>query len=164
LLEGLGMSELPEGWVETTLGGNISDIAMGPFGSNLKVDSFTNEGVPVIKGGNLSEFFVSGSFSFVSEDKADSLNRSVAYPGDIIITHRGTLGQVSLVPYHHYPRYVISQSQLRFTPDNQKINSKYLLYFLKSRTGQYELLMNASQVGVPAITPPPSHRKDNKLN
>ena len=151
---GLGMSELPEGWIETTIGENITDIAMGPFGSNLKVDSFVDTGVPVIKGGNLSELFVCGSFSFVSEEKADSLKRSVSYPGDIIITHRGTLGQVSLVPIGYYPRYVTSQSQLRFTPDDEKIDARYLLYFLKSRIGQYELLMNSSQVGVPAIATP----------
>ncbi len=148
------MRELPEGWVKTTLGENISDIAMGPFGSNLKVDSFIDAGVPVIKGGNLAEYYVCGDFSYVSEEKADSLKRSVAYSGDIIITHRGTLGQVSLVPVGYYPRYVTSQSQLRFTPDDEKIDAKYLLYFLKSRIGQYELLMNSSQVGVPAIATP----------
>ncbi len=148
------MSELPEGWGETKLEENITDIAMGPFGSNLKVDSFVDAGVPVIKGGNLSGYFVGGSFSYVSKEKADSLKRSIAYPGDIIITHRGTLGQVSLVPVGKYPRYVTSQSQLRFTIDDKKIDGKYLLYFLKSRVGQYELLTNASQVGVPAIATP----------
>ncbi|QTA81144.1 Restriction endonuclease type I, HsdS-like [Desulfonema limicola] len=100
------------------------------------------------------ESFVGGVFSYVSEEKADSLNRSVAYPGDVIITHRGTLGQVSLVPNGKYPRYVTSQSQLRFTPDSKKIDAKFLLYFFKSRNGQYELLMNSSQVGVPAIATP----------
>ncbi len=148
------MSELPQGWIETTLENNIVDIAMGPFGSNLKVDSFVDDGVPVIKGGNLSEYYVGGKFSFVTEEKADSLKRSVAYPRDIIITHRGTLGQVSLVPLGKYSRYVTSQSQLRFTPDINKVDGNYLLYFLKSRIGQYELLKNASQVGVPAIATP----------
>jgi len=151
------MRNFPVGWVETKLGNNIVDIAMGPFGSNLKVDSFIDAGVPIIKGGNLSENFVGGNFSFVSEEKASSLRRSVAHAGDIIITHRGTLGQVSLVPEGEYERYVTSQSQLRFTPDEQKVDKNYLLYllyFLKSRIGQYELLLNASQVGVPAIATP----------
>lgn len=153
LPEGDALS-LPKGWVETTLGENIVDIAMGPFGSNLKVDSFIDSGVPVIKGGNLSENYVGGNFSFVSEEKASSLKRSVAHAGDIIVTHRGTLGQVSLVPSGKYERYVTSQSQIRFTLDEQKVDKSYLLYFLKSRIGQYELLLNASQVGVPAIATP----------
>ena len=157
------MSELPKGWIETTLENNIVDIAMGPFGSNLKVDSFVNDGVPVIKGGNLSEYYVGGAFSFVTEEKADSLKRSVARSGDIIITHRGTLGQVSLVPSGKYHRYVTSQSQLRFTPDVNKVDENYLLYFLKSRIGQYELLRNASQVGVPAIATPTNAIKSINL-
>ena len=155
-------SGLPKGWRETTLGENITDIAMGPFGSNLKVDMFVDSGVPIIKGGNLYKFYVSGQFTYVTEEKADSLKRSIAYPGDIIITHRGTLGQVSLVPTDKFLRYVTSQSQLRFTPDSEKLNTKFLMYYLKSRIGQYEMLRNASQVGVPAIATPTKAIKNIK--
>lgn len=157
------VKQIPEGWVDTTLEKNIAEIAMGPFGSNLKVDMFTEKGVPVIKGGNLLEYFVGGDFSYVSEEKATSLRKAVAYPNDLIITHRGTLGQVSLVPENKFERYVTSQSQLRLKPDPEKLNSRYLLYFFKSRLGQYELLKNASQVGVPAISTPTKSVKEIEL-
>lgn len=150
-------------WKETKLGDNLSEIAMGPFGSNLKVDMFTETGVPIIKGGNLSEYYVGGDFSFVSEEKATSLRKAVAYPNDLIITHRGTLGQVSLVPQNKFDRYVTSQSQLRICVDERKIFYKYLLYFFKSRLGQYELFKNASQVGVPAIATPTKSIKEIDL-
>lgn len=151
---------IPDGWEKTTLGENLKEIAMGPFGSNLKVDMFTEDGVPIIKGGNLSGYFVDGDFSFVSEEKADSLRKAVAYPNDLIITHRGTLGQVSLVPEGKYNRYVTSQSQLRLCPNRDKIHYRYLLYFFKSNLGQYELLKNTSQVGVPAISTPTKSIKE----
>ena len=154
---------LPKGWVETTLGENLSEIAMGPFGSNLKVDMFTKSGVPIIKGSNLLKDFVSGDFTFVSEEKANSLGKAIAFPNDLIITHRGTLGQVSLVPKNKYKRYVTSQSQLRLSVNPKKIYYRYLLYFFKSRTGQYELLKNASQVGVPAISTPTKSIKEVEL-
>ncbi|MDC1522893.1 restriction endonuclease subunit S, partial [Flavobacteriaceae bacterium] len=154
---------IPEDWIETTLEENISVIAMGPFGSNLKRDMFTKEGVPIIKGGNLSGMYVGGDFTFVSEEKATSLRKAVAYPNDIIITHRGTIGQVSLVPQNKYKRYVTSQSQLRFSPDPQKLDYKYILYFLRSRVGQYELLKSSSQVGVPAIATPTKSIKEINL-
>ncbi|MBJ2124486.1 restriction endonuclease subunit S [Flavobacterium sp. IB48] len=154
------VKNIPEGWVETTLGKNLKEIAMGPFGSNLKVDMFTKNGVPVIKGGNLLESFVGGDFSFVSEEKATSLGKAIAYPDDLIITHRGTLGQVSLVPKNKFERYVTSQSQLRLSVNPKKLNHSYLLYFFKSRLGQYELLKNASQVGVPAISSPTKSVKE----
>ena len=85
------IKNIPDGWEETTLGQNLTEIAMGPFGSDLKVDMFTETGVPIIKGGNLLGSFVSGKFSFVSEEKATSLRKAIAYPNDLIITHRGTL-------------------------------------------------------------------------
>ena len=105
-------NKIPEGWIEADLGEYIQEIAMGPFGSNLKVSMYTESGVPIIKGGNLSGDLVDGEFTFVSEKKADSLRKAVAYPDDIIITHRGTIGQVSLVPKNEFKRYVTSQSQL----------------------------------------------------
>ncbi len=145
------------------LGDIISDIAMGPFGSNLKVDSFTASGVPIIKGGNLYDYEVGGSFSFVSEEKARSLKRSLAYPDDIVITHRGTLGQISIVPHGKYPYYLASQSQLRITPDKNLVNPRYLLYYLRSTIGQHELMQHTSQVGVPSIATPTKAVKSFKV-
>jgi type I restriction enzyme S subunit len=156
-------NHLPEWWRETTLGENVLEVAMWPFGSNLKVDMFTESGVPIIKWGNLFWLYVNWDFTFVSEDKASSLWRSVAYPGDFIITHRWTLGQVSVVPDKPYSRYVTSQSQLRFKVNKDNINILYLLYFLKSKAGQHELLKNASQVWVPAIATPTKAIKDIQL-
>lgn len=145
------------------LGDLIKDIAMGPFGSNLKVDSFTKSGIPIIKGGNLYEHEVGGDFSFVSEEKALSLKRSLAYPDDIVITHRGTLGQVSIVPDLPYPYYLTSQSQLRLTVDKEKILPRYLLYYMRSRLGQNELMQHVSQVGVPSIATPTKAVKSFKI-
>ncbi len=65
-------------WVQTTLWENIYDIAMWPFWSNLKVEMFTSNWVPVIRWWNLLNDFVSWDFVYVSENKADSLKRSIA--------------------------------------------------------------------------------------
>jgi type I restriction enzyme, S subunit len=35
--------------------------------------------------------------------------------------------------------------------DQKKVNPYFIYYFLRSPVGQHRLLMNASQVGVPAI-------------
>jgi type I restriction enzyme, S subunit len=145
------------------LGDLIDDIAMGPFGSNLKVDNFIESGVPVVKGGNLYEREVGGAFSFVSEEKAQSLKRSLAFPNDIVITHRGTLGQISIVPDGKYPYYLVSQSQLRLTPNTKKVNPLYLLYYLRSPLGQHELMQHTSQVGVPSISTPTTAVKSFKI-
>ena len=140
----------------------IEEIAMGPFGSNIKVDCFTDEGVPVLNGSNLVGFKLNeDSFNYVTKEKADSLGRSNAYRGDVVITHRGTLGQVVYVPYDSkHKRYVISQSQFRFKCKKQLVDVPFLVYYLHSREGQYKLLANASQVGVPALARPTSTFKE----
>ena len=74
---------MPKNWKTFKLGEIVDDVAMGPFGSNLKIDNFISEGVPVIRGMNLHEGgFNKTNFAFVSEEKANSLKRCLAYPDD----------------------------------------------------------------------------------
>lgn len=130
----------------------ISEISMGPFGSNIKVECFVDEGIPVLNGSNLDGFALKeDSFRYVTEEKADSLGRANAHRGDVVITHRGTLGQIVFIPENSlYDRYVISQSQFRVRC-NEKILPEYIVYYFHTRIGQHKLLSNASQVGVPAL-------------
>ncbi|MEA4909164.1 MAG: restriction endonuclease subunit S [Anaerolineaceae bacterium] len=136
----------------------IDEIAMGPFGSNIKVDCFVPSGVPVLNGSNLSGFVLSeDSFNYVTPQKAASLNKAVASRHDVVITHRGTLGQIVYIPENSkFERYVISQSQFRLRCNPDKMLPEFMVYFFHSREGQYQLLSNSSQVGVPALARPSS--------
>ena len=135
----------------------IDEIAMGPFGSNIKVSCFVDSGVPVLNGSNLEGFSLSEkTFRYVTRKKADSLNKANAHRGDIVITHRGTLGQIVFIPQDSkYDRYVISQSQFR-ARCNDKVLPEYLVYYFHTPIGRHKLLSNASQVGVPALARPSS--------
>ena len=135
----------------------IDEIAMGPFGSNIKVSCFVDSGVPVLNGSNLEGFSLSEkTFRYVTRKKANSLNKANAHRGDIVITHRGTLGQIVFIPQDSkYDRYVISQSQFRVRC-NDKVLPEYLVYYFHTPIGQHKLLSNASQVGVPALARPSS--------
>ena len=144
-------------WKEYEMSELIEEISMGPFGSNIKVECFTDSGVPVLNGSNLVGFRLNeDSFNYVTEEKATSLGKANAYRGDIVITHRGTLGQIVYIPQNSkYSRYVISQSQFRVRC-NEKVIPEYLVYYFHSRLGQHKLLSNASQVGVPSLARPTS--------
>ena len=138
---------------------------MGPFGSDIKSSYFVNDGVPVIRGGNLlNNQFHDENFVFLTEEKADSLKRSNAYPGDIVFTHRGTLGQVAFIPENaKYPRYVVSQSQMKLTCNVDLVDPKYVYYYFLSPMGQHELLKNTATTGVPAISQPLSSLKKMEI-
>lgn len=139
-------------------------IAMGPFGSDIKTDNFVRKGVPVIRGGNLTNGRFHGEgFVFLTEEKANDLANANAFPGDLVFTHRGTLGQVGLIPKQLFPRYVVSQSQMKLVCDKSKALPEYIYYFFKSPAGQSALLANTSQTGVPAISRPVTSLKGIQL-
>jgi type I restriction enzyme S subunit len=128
----------------------------GPFGSDLTSSDYQHEpGVPVIRGSNLggdSGEFVDDGFVFVSEQKAGSLRRNTAVAGDIIFTQRGTLGQVAIIPSDsRFPRYVISQSQMRMTPDTTRIEPRFLFHFFRSPKSLSKISSRALTTGVPHI-------------
>ena len=129
-----------------------SAFSMGPFGSRIKAENFVSSGVPVIKGRNLNGDLNRSSFDFLTSEKAAELSTSIARRLDLVITHRGTLGQVGIIPPDsRHPEYIVSQSQLKLSFDQTKANPYYIYYFLRSPVGQRCLLANTSQVGVPAI-------------
>jgi type I restriction enzyme S subunit len=151
-------------WKECTLADVAEKFAMGPFGSNIKAENFSNSGVPVIRGTNLNFYkYVGGDFVCLTEDKANQLKSSNCFPGDLVFTHRGTIGQVGLIPKGKYPRYVILQSGMKVTVNPNLIDNNYLFYFFKSDRGQHELLQHESQVGVPSISNPLTSLKSVSL-
>lgn len=140
-------------WKHYKMDDVIDEISMGPFGSDVKKEFYVNKGIPILNGSNLQGFKLQeNSFGYLTEEKADSLKKCNAHRGDIIVTHRGTLGQIVYVPSDSkYDRYVISQSQFRFRCKPDLVDVQYLVYYFHTREGQYKILANASQVGVPAL-------------
>lgn len=144
----------------------ITDIAAGPFGSNLKVECFVPEGFPIIDGANLKGFKVTDNITkFVTEDKARSLHRSIAKRGDVISTISGTLGQIAYIPDDSkYEEYLVSQRQFRITFNTEKVNVPFLVYYFHSRIGQSKILAFANQVGVPALAQPLKNFRNIEVN
>ena len=142
-----------DGWIDAT----IDDIAAssrnalvgGPFGSNLVSRDYVSEGVPVIRGQNMGTRWVTGDFVFVTPQKAESLEANLARPGDIVLTQRGTLGQVSIVPSTSFGRYLVSQSQMKVTVNREIADPLFFYYVLSSTEQQDYVRQNAIQTGVP---------------
>jgi type I restriction enzyme S subunit len=139
--------------VMTLMNDLIDLISMGPFGSDIKVDNFIDDGVPVLNGLNVASIkLIETSFKYVSPEKAVSLKKANAKRGDIVITHRGTVGQISYIPENSkYDNYIISQSQFRVTLKRDIVDPIYFTYYFHTEEGQKRLLSFKSHVGVPAL-------------
>lgn len=140
----------------TELSQVITDIAAGPFGSNLKVECFVPSGFPIIDGANLKGFKVTDNITkFVTEEKAQSLHRSIAHRGDVVVTISGTIGQIAYIPEDsEYEAYLVSQRQFRVTFDDTQVFVPYLVYYFHTAQGQHQILSFANQTGVPALSQP----------
>jgi type I restriction enzyme S subunit len=162
--DGFEESELgliPKGWKVQRIQEVAAKVAMGPFGSNIKVATFVDEGVPIISGQHLKEALLEdATFNFITEEHAARLSRSLVREGDIIFTHAGNIGQVSLIPRGStYDTYVLSQRQFYLRCNSEAVTPEFMTYYFRSPLGQHRLLANASQVGVPSIARPASYLK-----
>ncbi|WP_328951348.1 restriction endonuclease subunit S [Streptomyces sp. NBC_00184] len=133
-----------------------SAFSMGPFGSKITKDNYVPSGVPVIRGVNLSRGrFLDDDYVFITHEKADDVLPANVEPGDLIFTHRGTIGQVSMVPRHpRFDRYVIGSSQVKTRLDEKKALPEFYYYWFQSGEGQRSILAHTSTVGVPGISTP----------
>ena len=150
---------------EIELSSVITDIAAGPFGSNLRVECFVPYGFPIIDGANLKGYKVTDNLTkFVTEEKARSLSRSIAHRGDVVVTISGTLGQIAYIPEDSmFEEYLCSQRQFRVSFDKSKVYVPYLVFYFHTFEGQNKILSFASQTGVPALSQPLKNFKKIRL-
>ena len=148
-------------WNYLSIGEIAEKVAMGPFGSNIKVSTFVESGVPIISGNHLRGYFLEEqSYNYITEAHADKLKNSIVYPKDIVFTHAGNIGQVAMIPDGcEYPYYVLSQRQFYLRCNTMMVAPEYVLLFFHSKQGQHELLSYANQTGVPSIAQPASNLK-----
>jgi type I restriction enzyme S subunit len=140
-------------------------VACGPFGSSIKVSTFVDKGVPVISGQHLHGIRLKdGEFNYITLEHADKLSNANVYPGDVIFTHAGNIGQAAFIPENsQYKKYVLSQRQFYLRPDCRQVLPEFITYFFHSPEGRYKLLANASQTGVPSIARPVSYLKSIEI-
>lgn len=150
---------------EIELSSVITDIAAGPFGSNLKVECFVPYGFPIIDGANLKGYKVTDNLTkFVTEEKARSLSRSIARRGDVVVTISGTLGQIAYIPEDSiFEEYLCSQRQFRVSFDTSQVYVPYLVFYFHTFEGQNKILSFANQTGVPALSQPLKNFKKIRL-
>jgi type I restriction enzyme S subunit len=156
---------MTKSWPQVALGdlaaAEDAAIAIGPFGSRMKAHNYTQSGVPVVRGQNLTDSGgIAGDFVFVSEEFATGLGSSNLKEADIVLPHRGAIGRVALVPPG---RFLMSTSLMRIRLDRSKVLPKFALYCLLSSDGRAEILKFASTVGTPGIGQPLTSLKQMRI-
>lgn len=151
--------KLPPQWTVTNVdsikANEKSACVAGPFGSNISSKYFVAEGVPVIRGSNLTDDltrFVPENFVFVAPDRAAAYKAQHVRAGDLVFTCWGTIGQVGLIPARgQFPEYIISNKQLKLRPDISVADPLYLFYYFASPQMVRHIRNRAIGAAVPGI-------------
>src|SRR5437879_3518960 len=93
-------------------------------------DEFTDKGVAFIRAADMD----GGSIDFKSASKINDrarqrITKGIGAPGDILLSHKGTVGKVALAP-HDAPPFVCSpQTTFWRTCDEGQLDGKFLYVF-----------------------------------
>lgn len=130
---------------------NSSDsMKVGPFGSALSGSDFTDEGKWVYNQRVVLDNNFSENTTFVSEEKFQEMRSFAVYPGDILITTRGTIGKVAIVP-EGANEGILHPCIIKFRVDKEMIIPELLqLIFNESDfvKDQFTLMSNATTIEV----------------
>lgn len=113
----------PKGWPTESIGQLCergASLVDGPFGSSLKPEHYVESGVKVVRNWNIyDDRFDASEFKYVTPAKFEEIRRSEVFENDVLITTKGTVGDVCLAPNLGGPA-VLSASgtvRLRLPPD-----------------------------------------------
>mgnify|MGYP003583671081 CR=1 FL=1 len=143
------VNNIPEGWVETTLG-EIAKVQTGPFGSQLKNEQYIIGGTPVVTVEHIVDFKIKDfNYPSVTEEDAKRLSKYLLKEGDIVFTR---VGSVDLSAYvnRNQDGWMFSSRMLSVRP-SKEINSKFLSYFFQQSTFRNYLLKIAVGATMPSL-------------
>lgn len=132
-----GLPELPKGWVWASVDELSAlqkhSLAIGPFGSSLKVPDYREEGVPLVFVREIrADSFGDQKTKFVSREKAKALAAHFVEGGDLLITKMGDPpGDTAIYPEYR-PNAVITADCIKLKPHSELTSAEFLKFALRS--------------------------------
>jgi type I restriction enzyme, S subunit len=132
------IGEIPEGWEVHSLAelaqSGKNTFVIGPFGSDLTMKDYRDEGVPVVFVRDVQrEKFFWKSNVYVSQEKAQSLKAHFALPGDIVITKMGLPPGLAAIIPPDFEKGVVTADIIRMRPNLNLVDPAFLAAALNGR-------------------------------
>lgn len=130
------LPDLPDGWVWATTNQLAStdkySLAIGPFGSNLMVKDYRDEGIPLVFVKEIrSGIFERKGLPRITLEKAEELRSHHVHPGDLVITKMGEPpGDVAIFP-DHIPLAVATSDCIKWTLSPHLRNRRYFMFAMR---------------------------------
>lgn len=104
-----------------------SAVRVGPFGSALAGSDITTDGVWVYNQRTVLDKNFKTNNTCVTPQKAEELSNFSVESGDILITTRGSIGKIAIIP-SDAPRGILHPCIIRFRIDGKILNKELLQY------------------------------------
>lgn len=96
-----------------------------------KTSDYVKIGVPFIMANDLKNGKVDyRNCNFITKEKAKTLIKGFAKPGDVLLTHKGTMGRTAIVDNSY--QYIVLSPQVTYYRVLNNIYNKYLKYYFDS--------------------------------
>lgn len=135
---------LPTGWAWASVEQIASDerysLSIGPFGSNLKVPDYREEGVPLVFVRNIRSGNYGGVHTkYVTHEKAEELHAHSIAAGDVLITKMGDPpGDADVYP-ENQPLAVITADCIKVRCWSELIRPHFLKVVINSHIGRRQI-------------------------
>ena len=127
------IGEIPAHWetipIKYILQTAKDSIRAGPFGSSLKSHEFQDKGIRVYNQQSVYNEDFSKSDVFISEEKFNELRSFIVQPKDVLVTSRGTIGKMTIVPKNGEIG-VLHPCLIRLKLNEKKLIPKYLWWYV----------------------------------
>ena len=125
------IGQVPQGWgvskLKFILEKGSNSIKVGPFGSSLSGDAIRSSGKWVYNQRNVLDNNFTETDFYISEAKCKELKNFSVSSGDILLTNRGTIGRVAIVP-KKYCEGIIHPCLMKFKVDSKIVLPKLIKY------------------------------------
>lgn len=131
---------IPEEWnccsVEHLVSDGILEKPMDGNHGNIhpKSSDFVSDGIPFVMANNIKDGSVDlRNCSFIRKSQADNLQKGFSKPGDVLLTHKATIGQVAVVGCIK-TEYIMLTPQVTYyrVANTSQLYNGYLRHFFES--------------------------------
>ena len=111
----------------------------GPFGSEMKSDEYTDEGVRLIQLQNIGDgIWIDDNKKFISAEKFATLKRHGAVPGDIAIAKMADPIARSCILPPVANQFIVVADCIKLTPDRSKYDAGFVSRAINSHNTRRE--------------------------
>ena len=148
------LGKIPDHWetkrIKHLLISRKGAIKTGPFGSQLHSSEMMDSEIKVFNQRTVLDRDIYGGRNYISPVKFNQLRAFEVFPGDMLVTTRGTIGRCMIVPIDA-PRGILHPCLLRIQIENRVAYDHYIEYLIQDSgliLTQLEYMSNATTIEV----------------